>query len=64
MERWLMEGAYNKVLTSSQSGMATDLHAQLMSQLATTVRYVCWCASVRIKDVPAHHGCEASVYGK
>mmetsp|Transcript_21022 Transcript_21022/g.58416 ORF Transcript_21022/g.58416 Transcript_21022/m.58416 type:complete len:265 (-) Transcript_21022:405-1199(-) len=38
MERWLMEGAYNKVLTSSQSGMATDLHAQLMSQLATTVR--------------------------
>lgn len=40
LERWLMEGAYNKVLASSKASMASDLHAQLIGQLATTVRWV------------------------
>lgn len=39
LERWLMEGAYNKVLSASRAGMATDLHGLLIGQLASTVRW-------------------------
>ena len=40
LERWLMEGAYNKVLASSKANMASDLHALMVGQLAMTVRWV------------------------
>jgi len=30
LERWLMEGAYNKVLASSKANMASDLHALMV----------------------------------
>ena len=38
LERWLMEGAYNKVLAAMRAPMASDLHALLVSQLSATVR--------------------------
>mmetsp|Transcript_23282 Transcript_23282/g.59504 ORF Transcript_23282/g.59504 Transcript_23282/m.59504 type:complete len:281 (-) Transcript_23282:193-1035(-) len=37
LERWLMEGAFNKVLDASRTP-PSDLHGSLMAQLATTVR--------------------------
>lgn len=37
LERWLMEGAFNKVLAASHQP-PSDLHAALMTQLAATVR--------------------------
>ncbi|KAL6746171.1 26S proteasome regulatory subunit [Haematococcus lacustris] len=37
LERWLMAGAYNKVLDTSKQP-ASDLHAALMTQLTLTVR--------------------------
>jgi len=38
LERWLMEGAYNKVLAASKASMASDLHATLIGQLTSTVK--------------------------